>query len=104
MDKLLEALVPLQADNPLGLPIIRINSGRYDHYGIKLRKETQFSNQRAGVNGNCERLGSHVMDDCSSRVVAGTSGASPFHAQGLQGCIERPPSLLASSVQSALHG
>ena len=61
MDKLLEALVPLQADNPLGLPIIRINSGKYDHYGIKLRKETQFSNLRqsnqgAGVNGNRERL------------------------------------------------
>ena len=109
MDKLLEALVPLQADNPLGLPIIRINSGRYDHYGIKLRKETQFSNLRqsnqgAGVNGNRERLGSHVRDDCSSRVVAGASEASLFHAQGLQWCIERPPSLLASSVQSALHG
>jgi hypothetical protein len=96
--------------NPLrDCRLIRINSGKYDHYGIKLRKETQFSNLRqsnqgAGVNGNRERLGSHVRDDCSSRVVAGASEASLFHARGLQGCIERPPSLLASSVQSALHG
>ena len=33
-----------------------------------------------------------LRHDCSSRVVAGASGASLFHAQGLQGCIERPPS------------
>jgi hypothetical protein len=82
-------------------------------YGLELRQGLPAATpcpiiasptQGAGVNGNRERLGSHVRDDCSSRVVAGASEASPFHARGLQGCIERPPSLLASSVQSALHG